>query len=226
MRPIGHESLPADVAVCVAFRKAYLGVRLTLDIANTPEIQRRLHAGEIDVALTEGDADETLFDVTTFLTDDLIAIAGPQHALASKKKVLAATVCAEPFVVREEGSGTRTVVDHALAAKGLSISPVMSAGSTIVIKRAVAAGVGLAFVSRLACELELRSGTLVELHLADLKIARPLHRLRLRGRHEGRAVAEFDRLLKEEVEILSRKPGRGRKKSSGLIEDHTAASMR
>ena len=72
-------------------------------------------------------------------------------------------------------------------------------GSTIVIKRTVAAGIGLAFVSRLACELELRSGTLVQIKTPDLKISRPLYSLHVRDRHEGPAVAEFDRLLDEAV---------------------------
>jgi DNA-binding transcriptional LysR family regulator len=102
----------------------------------------------------------------------------------------------------------------------------MEVGSTIVIKRAVAAGMGLAFVSRLTCELELRSGTLTEVKTADLKITRPLHRLRVRGRHEGRAVTEFDRLLREAVTAFRKRSPNRRGDRGGLVEDHTAAAIR
>ena len=211
--------------VFVAFRAKFPGVKLTVDIANTHDIQDRLAAGLIDVAMTEGDAGEAEFLVEPFMTDELIAIAAPGHPLAGKKPVKAETLCREPFVVREAGSGTRAVVERALSARGLAVSPVMAVGSTIVIKRAVAAGVGIAFVSRLACELELRSGTLAEIAIADLKITRPLHRLRVRGRHEPRAVAEFDRLLKQAVADFGLRPSRKRGDRGKLVEDHTAASM-
>lgn len=206
--------------VFVAFRSKFPGVKLTVDIANTHDIQDRLAAGHIDVALTEGDADETDFVVEPFMTDELVAIAAAGHPLAGKKTVKAETVCREPFVVREAGSGTRAVVERALASQGLTVTPVMAVGSTIVIKRAVAAGVGVAFVSRLSCELELQSGTLAEIR-TDLKITRPLHRLRVRGRHEPRAVAEFDHLLRQAVADFEKKP-RGRR---AVPKDPTAASL-
>jgi DNA-binding transcriptional LysR family regulator len=212
-------------AVFVAFRQAYPGVRLAVDIGNASDVEARLLAGSIDVALSEGEPDAAEFDTRPFMTDELIAIAAPSHPLAAAKKaVKAAALCKEPFIVREAGSGTRAVVEHALRDRGLSVTPVMSVGSTIVIKRAVAGGVGVAFVSRLACELELRSGTLVEIKTSDMKITRPLHRLRVRGRHEGRAVAEFDRLLGEAVRAFKKGARRGDR--GGLVEDHTAASLR
>jgi len=212
--------------VFVAFRKAWPGVRLTVEIANTHDVQDRLAAGQIDIALTEGDANEADFQVEPFMTDELIAIAAPGHPLAGRKPVTLATICKEPFIVREAGSGTRAVVERALAAAGLSVTPVMAVGSTIVIKRAVAAGIGVAFVSRLACEVELQSGTLAEIPIAGAKIARPLHRLRVRDRHEPRAVGEFDRLLREAVQTFGGRSRRKRGDRGRLREDHTAASLR
>ena len=119
--------------VFVAFRQAYPGVRLTVDIANASEVEDRLAAGEIDVALSEGEPDAGRFDVGPFMTDELIAIAPPGHPLAGRRQVKAEALCREPFVVREAGSGTRAVVEHALGDRGLAVTPVMEVGSTIVI---------------------------------------------------------------------------------------------
>ena len=76
------------------------------------------------------------------------------------------------------GSGTRAVIDQALAAcqaQARDVALVLSA--TEAIKRAVAAGLGLAVVSRLCVGLELAGGLLIEVPVRDLKLRRPLHEL-------------------------------------------------
>ena len=97
--------------------------------------------------------------------------------------------------MREQGSGTRAVVERALAHKGLSVQPVMSLGSTEAIKRAVAAGMGVAIVSRLAISAELQAGRLAIIPVADLPIRRPLHLQQLRGKDKSCLVREFLSIL-------------------------------
>jgi DNA-binding transcriptional LysR family regulator len=169
--------------IFVRYRRAYPDVRMHMEVANSEVIRRRL---------VEGDE----LDSTVFLRDELVPIAAPGHPLARRKRpVPAATLCREPFVVRETGSGTKSVVERALAERGLSVTPVMSLGSTEAIKRAVAAGVGVAIVSRLTVQQELQLGRLVVLRVPDLPINRPLHRLTLRGRQPSQAVAAFMKML-------------------------------
>jgi DNA-binding transcriptional LysR family regulator len=182
--------------VFVRYRRAYPDVRMHMEVANSEVIRRRLVEGAIDVGLTEGIVEGDELDSTVFLRDELVPIAAPGHPLARRKRpVPAATLCREPFVVRETGSGTKSVVERALAERGLSVTPVMSLGSTEAIKRAVAAGVGIAIVSRLTVQQELQLGRLVVLRVPDLPINRPLHRLTLRGRQPSQAVAAFMKML-------------------------------
>jgi DNA-binding transcriptional LysR family regulator len=182
--------------IFVRYRRAYPDVRMHMEVANSEVIRRRLVEGAIDVGLTEGIVEGDELDSTVFLRDELVPIAAPGHPLARRKRpVPAATLCREPFVVRETGSGTKSVVERALAERGLSVTPVMSLGSTEAIKRAVAAGVGVAIVSRLTVQQELQLGRLVVLRVPDLPINRPLHRLTLRGRQPSQAVAAFMKML-------------------------------
>lgn len=182
--------------VFVRYRRAYPDVHMHMEVANSEVIRRRLVEGAIDVGLTEGIVEGDELDSTVFLRDELVPIAAPGHPLARRKRpVPAATLCREPFVVRETGSGTKSVVERALAERGLSVTPVMSLGSTEAIKRAVAAGVGVAIVSRLTVQQELQLGRLVVLRVPDLPINRPLHRLTLRGRQPSQAVAAFMKML-------------------------------
>ena len=75
----------------------------------------------------------------------------------------------------------------------------MSLGSTEAIKRAVAAGVGVAIVSRLSVGLELQLNRLSLIRLSDLRIHRPLYLLKDRFRRESAAVGAFLSTLDETV---------------------------
>ncbi len=132
-----------------------------------------------------------------FAEDELVAIAPPGHPLLAEGPVTVERLLQEPLILREHGSGTRAVLERALSERGLSVTPLMSLGSTEAIKRAVAAGAGLAIVSRLALSLELETGRLALLTLSDLTLRRPLHRLLRRGAYPSRALQAFREMLQQ-----------------------------
>ncbi len=180
------------------FRRRFPGIALSLEIGNTDAVERGLRDGLFDMGLTEGLTNAPDLDAQVFHEDEIVAIAAPGHPFLTPKTPTAAELCAAPFVVRETGSGTRAVVDAALSARGLSLSNVvMSLGSTEAVKRAVAAEMGLAFVSRLTLDLELSAGRLAIVSLADFRLPRLLHRLTARGRHPSHAARAFTSLLTE-----------------------------
>ena len=183
------------------YRRRYPNVTLTLEIANTEAIQRRLADGDLDLGLTEGLGDAPDLDAVIFGEDELVAIAPPGHPLLSEAPTSAARLCQEPLIFREPGSGTRAVLERALRERGLTVSPTLSLGSTEAIKRAVAAGAGLAVVSRLAIGLEVETGRLAVLPLSDLTLRRPLHRLTRRGAFESRSARAFRELLAEGMDV-------------------------
>ena len=100
------------------------------------------------------------------------------------------------MIAREKGSGTREVVEAALARKKIVVKPAMSLGSTEAIKRAVIAGAGVAIVSRLTISVELQARLLGIIPLKDLSINRPLHQQSLRGRSVSTPVKEFMRFIR------------------------------
>jgi len=189
---IGAYLLPQAL---VRFHQVYPKIELHLKIANTQVIQSALMDGTLEVGFTEGRIVSDALETTVFQQDELVAIAPVGYALLSKKRVTARELCKEPFIMREQGSGTRQVVEAALGAKGISVTPVMSIGSTEAIKRAVIAGVGVAIVSRLTVSMELKSRLLGIVALNDLRINRPLHRQKLRERSVSTPVKEFLRFV-------------------------------
>jgi len=189
---IGGYMLPDVLA---RFHQKYPGIDLRLEIANTEEVQQRLIEGTLDVGLTEGFLEHPELEAMVFREDELVVIAPPNHPLLSEAPVTAERLCQEPFVVREEGSGTRAVVERAFALRGLALQSAMSLGNIEAIKRAVAAGVGIAIVSALTVGLEVGAGRLAIVTVSDLAVRRPLHRLYLRGRHQGHAAIAFTAAL-------------------------------
>jgi DNA-binding transcriptional LysR family regulator len=75
------------------------------------------------------------------------------------------------------------------------VRPMMDLGSTEAIKRSVAAGVGVAFVSALAIEQEVRDRRLVSPRLRDCRLRRSLHVVQARDRGVSTAVGAFLELL-------------------------------
>ena len=191
---IGTYLLPGVLA---EFWRRHPRVELLVQIENTEQVHRRLAGHELDLGLTEGPVEEGELDAEVFHQDELVMIAAPGHRLAGRPRVPLSAVREEPFVLREPGSGTRAVEERALARLKLPVRVVMALGSTEAIKRVVAAGVGLALVSRLAVAAERSAGTLAVLPVAGLRIARPLHLVRRRGRRDGPALQAFCAVLRE-----------------------------
>jgi DNA-binding transcriptional LysR family regulator len=191
---IGTYLLPGVLA---DFWRRYPKVELLVEIENTEQVHRRLAGLQLDVGLTEGFVEEAEFEGEVFHRDELVVIAAPRHPLARQPRVPLSALRDEPFILREPGSGTRAVEERALGRLKLPVRVVMALGSTEAIKRVVAEGVGLAIVSRLAVGAECAAGTLAELPVAGLRIARPLHLVRRKGRRDGPALQAFCGVLRE-----------------------------
>jgi DNA-binding transcriptional LysR family regulator len=97
----------------------------------------------------------------------------------------------ERFVVREQGSGTREVAERALAKHGVHPATALQLGSTEAVKQAVAAGLGVAIVSRYAAADQLALGRIALVRLHDAELKRSLTELRLRGRTPSAPAAAF-----------------------------------
>jgi len=195
---IGSYLIPA---VFGEFHRRHGGIELELEIANTAAIQTAVAERELDLGLTEGLIASEQLEVEVVHHDEMVAIVAPSDPLLRDTPVPCERLRPRSFLIRERGSGSRDVVVAALADRGVQLDDAMALGSTEAIKSAVASGLGVSMVSRLAVELELRLGVLVELPLSDLRVRRALHLVRPRGVSPGPAVQAFVGALRE---VLSR----------------------
>ena len=173
------------------FHRQHPGVTLRVVSANTRAIARRLLEGRLDIALVEGPVSHERITVLPWREDELVVIAPASHPLVRKQRVRAADLVNEPFILREPGSGTRVVAEAALAEHGVHPGTTVQLGSTEAIKQAVAAGLGLAVVSRASAADQLALGHIAVIPLRGSGFRRALTELRLTGRSPSAAAAAF-----------------------------------
>jgi len=180
-----------------AFRQAHPSVEVRLAVDNRQGVYRRLVAGEVDFVVSGRrwvDPSIALM-VRPFLANELIAVTAVGHALAGRQHVTLAELAAEPFIVREPGSGTRETAEEALRAAGLSIRPVMELASNGAIKRAVAQDLGVSILSRYATALELQIGHLAEISVEGFPLRRQWHLVYARDKRLGPVDEAFLRFV-------------------------------
>ncbi|CAM4043440.1 LysR family transcriptional regulator [Roseateles saccharophilus] len=177
-RTTGAYLLPPIVA---AYRQRHPGVELSLSVSNTEQVQARLLAFEAQLGLVEGPTDAAAFERLALGEDEVVAVAATGHALAGRGPLDAAALDAAELVMREPGSGTRSVVEQAYAARGLVLRPRLTLGSPEAIKQLLRLGGAVSWVSRRSVADELAAGLLVELPLPGLQIRRELAMIWRRG---------------------------------------------
>jgi DNA-binding transcriptional LysR family regulator len=174
-------------------------VRIRSISAAATTVAKLLLESRVDVALTETAIDDDFVDAIPWREDELVIVAPRDHSLLGRDSVTLNDLEEHPFLVHETGSETRAAVDRALSARGVRLRATTRVAGTEAIKQAVAAGLGLAFVSKAAAADQLSLGRIAILPGDGLVIRRPLMRLRLRGRAGGISPAgrELELLLDE-----------------------------
>lgn len=155
-----------------AFLADYPAVEFSLHSGNTSAIVQLLLDGGVAIGLIEGPARDRGIHREPFMEDELVLIMPRQFETdhLSETQFLASSL-----LMREQGSGSRRVVEAALEKAGFklkSFTRVMDLDSTEAIKSAVEAGLGIAFVSRSAIGKELELGTLKIGQVSGVKITR------------------------------------------------------
>jgi DNA-binding transcriptional LysR family regulator len=175
------------------FARSHPALRVSLSVADTQAVidqvaQRELELGVVG-ALRRHRA--LAFDA---IARDEIALAVPADHPFAGREIALDELRGESLIVMQEGAGVRQVIEDELRRAGLRLRDLESRlelGLQESVKSAVAAGYGVAFISRTAIEAELAAGTLATARVAGVEPARELFVVRPRGRTLTRAADAF-----------------------------------
>ena len=185
---IGEYLLPGLLA---RWKVAHPAHRVHLKIGNTREVIAAVAAFEADVGFIEGTQTHQRLVSRPWLSDELVIIAAPTHALATGRAVSLRQLREATWALREPGSGTREAVDLWLLERAGPLNVEFELSSTEAIKRLVAAGAALGCLAREVVAAELAQGQLVELATSLPRATRRLSLVLHRDKHVGRDTEGF-----------------------------------
>ena len=175
------ETLVADRVE--AYLKDHPEDRIMVEVANTRRLTELLDQGNIDFALVEGYFEKKEYDYAVYSRERYICVCGPgtarRLAAAQAKKEKGSGVpevrdlLGENLLVREEGSGTREILEKNLKEKNYGLEDfanLIQISNISAIKSLAEADCGITFLYERAVQAELASGSLVEVRLQDFDI--------------------------------------------------------
>jgi len=182
---IGQYVLPSMLA---GFYQAFSDVKLSLLNGNTQQIEAALLDKKIELGFVEGKTRNTQLRYTAFQEDELVVVAHAQQPLAKQAFLSLKQLAALPLVLRERGSGSLEVVEHALASHDMrldNMNLVMHIGSTEGIKSFLRHTNCLGIVPVAALQPELVGKEFRIISVKGLSVPRTFYFVHLQGKPSG-----------------------------------------
>ncbi|MDB5252628.1 MAG: transcriptional regulator [Flaviaesturariibacter sp.] len=169
------------------FRQQFPGVSVTLLNGNTEQVEGALLHREIELGIIEGRSKKAGIRYSPFLEDRLVLVTAAGHPLTKRKAIAPADLTQVPLLLREPGSGTLEVIEHALKPWKIGLSHLqveMQLGSTESIKSYLVHSGCAAFLSIHSIAKELDNGSLAVVPVTGLPIERSFYFIQLQGKAE------------------------------------------
>jgi DNA-binding transcriptional LysR family regulator len=185
--------------IIVEYKKSYPDILIDFERGNTQRIVDSLLKAKIDLGLVEGEVKDHRIEVEKMDSDELLLVVNSTHPWAEGPDISIREIIGQPFIMREEGSGTRQVVESTLARAGVNVSDlniVMYLGSTEAIKTAVENGLGISIISGWAVRKEMRFGVLRAISFKDIRFQRDFSLVYQKKSFRTQPAEKFIELLK------------------------------
>ncbi|HZG84491.1 selenium metabolism-associated LysR family transcriptional regulator [Paenibacillus sp.] len=160
------------------FNREYPNIAIQMKVMNTAQILEEMLKHQLTFGLIEAQVAHPDVHTEPVLSDELKLIVPSGHPLADKAPVAMEEVLQYPFILREQGSGTRQVMEEELSRKGFNAADmkiVMELGSTGAVKSAVEAGLGITFLSQTSVKHELALGVLKLVPIEGVRFERQFY---------------------------------------------------
>ena len=205
------------------FCKRYPGIDVSLQVTNHEHIFNRLGENLDDLYVMSQLPESIEVTYKRILDNPLVVMAPANHPLAQEKNIPIERIAAEPFIMREPGSGTRKAVQALFDEHKLSLKVQLDLGSNEAIKQAIAGGLGISILSLHTIALEGPSSQLTVLDAQHFPIERYWYAIYPNGKQLSIVARTFlDYLLTEGKQVAEQTSGR-KVSQSGFSEQEQNA---
>ena len=175
------------------FQRGQPALRIALTVADTQTVIEQVAERELELGVVGALRRHRSLVFEPLARDEIVLTVPPGHRFAGRSVSLE-ELREETLISMQEGAGVRQVIEDELRRAGLRLRDLetrLELGLQESVKSAVAAGYGVAFISRTAIEGELAAGTLATARVRGVDPARQLYLVRARGRILTRAAEAF-----------------------------------
>lgn len=155
-----------------AFLREHPGIEMNLHVGNRHDTIAVLEDYSLDFAIMGRPPAGDHFESISIGPHPHIVVAPPQHPYANRQRLKLNKLDGETFLLREAGSGTRSMFRDLLSQNGMNPSSGMEFGSNETIKQAVIAGIGVALLSAHTVAAEIETGRLTKLNVVGTPVVR------------------------------------------------------
>ncbi len=184
---IGNYILPEVIA---RYRRDFPTLPLEMSVGNSQDVINAVIDFRVDIGLIEGPCHNVDIIAEPRLEDELVVFASPASSLLRGEVTLERLAQAQ-WILREQGSGTREIVDYLLLSHLPQFQLGMELGNSEAIKHAVRHGTGISCLSRRVIAEQLETGSLVEIPVPLPKLVRTLWCIHHRQKHLSSSLQRF-----------------------------------
>jgi DNA-binding transcriptional LysR family regulator len=198
---VGASTIPGNYllpALIGGFTRQHPGVKVALEIADSAKIMARVLGGDLEMGIVGAASRDRNVLQEPLMLDQLQLIVPAGHRWAEQKSVTLAQLTEEPFIIREQGSGTLAALLAALQPVGMGLRQlhiVAEMGTTTAVIQSIKSGVGVSILSPVAVREDLVEGRLKALPVADLVLERHFYLIRHRQRSPSTVAGAFAEYL-------------------------------
>ncbi|GAB6137558.1 selenium metabolism-associated LysR family transcriptional regulator [Halanaerobaculum tunisiense] len=181
------------------FKQKYKKVNINLIIDNTSVIEEKILNNDIDIGLVEGPINSKDITIDSFFVDHLILICSPKHKWNQKTVLNKEKIREEDFIMREQGSGTREVIEDTLNKHNLTYQTKHTLNNIEAIKKAVSANIGISVLPKIAVKQEIKAGELAQVAINQINFSRKFSLIYHKDKYKSNLFQQFTNQLKTQA---------------------------
>jgi DNA-binding transcriptional LysR family regulator len=172
-------------------KSKFPNAELSVSVGTSQALVEKIAHGDMDIAFVSLPVENSSITTDLLFSDQIVAIGAPDHPLARKKSIDAATLASEKLILGERGGNARRRVDDFFHAAGVRPNVVMELSRQEAINQMVEAGMGVGIAGAKAIADEIAAGRLISWKIDDADINWDLGLARLRGGYFSPIGKEF-----------------------------------
>jgi DNA-binding transcriptional LysR family regulator len=188
------EQLPG---ILEKLKQKFPNAEITVSSGTSHVLVDKIMHGEIDIAFVSLPVETSNVQTELLFSDEIVAIAHPEHPLAEERVISAAALAGEHLILGEKGGNTRRMIDDFFNASNVRPNVMMELSRQTAINRMVENQMGVGIAGAKTVSREVREGRLVSWFIEGAEIKWELGLARLRGGYFSPIAKEFVRLCKE-----------------------------